>query len=237
MTTNSVNTWNTGEPAVDDDGFGPDGKFVAQGSNFDGGFVSLPGLYLFMIGEWQWKADKRLHEFELSVVSSFDGQSPVGSKLNHAIWLKDKDGNPAQDLSQTANFFVGLGLMTKEKRDGKTVVVNLVANEIDLFDKHLFNAAKGRLCWGEVQMRAPKNSTTGKQFASLSFGNTYPVDDARFSDKPADPMLMDVAGFERVNGRWQKKGVGGKPAAAPTNAAPATQQSAPASRIDPKRDL
>lgn len=227
---NSVNDWDTGSTYQDDDGFGE--PVTTEGRNLDGGFVQLPGLYLFMVGPWKYVSDKspKFHQFELTVQHTFDGQDPIGAKLTHAIFLRDKDGNPAKDgsLSVAANFFVGLELMKKEKRDGNNVAVNLVDGSLG-FNKKLFDAAVGRICWGEVRLEENRNDPS-KKYARLSFGHTYPIDDSRFSDKDADPVLMDVAGFERVNGRWQRKTVASLPYGGEINGG-ASQQPAQAAPV------
>jgi hypothetical protein len=211
---------------MSDDGFNEDEVFYST-TDYDTkatGFVDREGVYQLAIMDWERKKLSTGHtvaEFSLEVQASVPGQSPAGSKMRHTLWLTDAHGHKPEErnVQSMLNFLVGCGVMERRHVDGKEVAVCVHDGSSNVTPKVLAMACN-RVVWGPVKSWQKKGSD--RVNFELSYGRCYQLDDPKYCRLPGDDASADIAGFERVNGAYQKKG--GKPAAQPVKTpAPASE--------------
>jgi hypothetical protein len=158
---------------------------------------------------------------QIEVQASVPGQSPAGSKMRHTLWLTDAHGHKPEEknVQGMLNFLVGCGVMERRHVDGKEVAVCVHDGSSNVTPKVLAMACN-RIVWGPVKSWQKKGSD--RVNFELSYGRCYQLDDPKYCRLPGDDTSADIAGYERVNGAYQKKG--GEPAKQPVKTPAATSE-------------
>lgn len=130
--------------------------------------------------------------FDLLVIHPHEGQSPVGARLFHRLYLGSKDGGPPAEGSRDAAFRFGLGLgILKEIGEGDQKSIVDAETGSPKIGLATWQRAKGRQCIAKVV--AEKEEKFGERFV-IPYGRVFDVADPAVEKVPKNLQAIKLAG-------------------------------------------
>lgn len=221
-----------GNTAPNEDDFEMSGEGVStEDLNKFGERVDKPGWYHWEVADvkkdLRYVNDKGNKQapyvrFDLVVLcADKPGQSPVGARHSHKIYLGGSGGGPPADGSRDSAIRFGIGLGLLKEVDGSIVDV---ATGLPTWKPSLWDKAKEMQIVSNLVKKAG-DERFGDSF-EIPFGRVYQVDDPHVADIKKDVNAMKLIGkasaastTKAAPAKSAGKAAASKPAAAPTGAA------------------